>query len=106
MERQKRFVSEETLTVLRNAGIIDANKLVTIIDCVVWFAKHHIAIITDYCDITNEWDVLACGRVPGTREPHRSQSYIEAMNAAIRDAADEYIKSSQLKNENSDDIKI
>lgn len=92
MKKQKRFVSDDTLKVLRNAGIIESDELVTITDCVVWFAEHNIAIITDYCDLTGEWDALACGRVPGTRERRCSQSYAEAMNAAIRDAADEYTK--------------
>ena len=92
MEKQRRFVSDDTLKALRNAGIIWSDKSVTITDCVVWFAKHNIAIITDYNGIDHEWTALACGRVPGTGEPRRSQSYIDAMNAAIRDAADEYIK--------------
>ena len=92
MEKQKRFVSDDTLKALRNAGIIWSDELVTITDCVVWFAEHNIAIITDYNDIDKEWDALACGRVPGTRERQRSHSYTEAMNAAIRDAADEYTK--------------
>ena len=92
MEKQRRFVSDDTLKALRNAGIIWRDELVTISDCVVWFSKHNIAIITDYNGIDHEWTALACGRVPGARESRRSQSYIEAMNAAIRDAADEYIK--------------
>ena len=92
MEKQRRFVSDDTLKALRNAGIIWSDKSVTITDCVVWFSKHNIAIITDYNGIDHEWTALACGRVPGTGEPRRSQSYIDAMNAAIRDAADEYIK--------------
>lgn len=92
MEKQKRFVSDDTLKALRNAGIIWSDELVTITDCVVWFAEHGVAIITDYNGLDHEWTALACGRVPGTRERRRSQSYTEAMNAAIRDAADEYTK--------------
>ena len=85
-------MSDDTLKALRNAGIIWRDELVTITDCVVWFSKHNIAIITDYNGIDHEWTALACGRVPGARESRRSQSYIEVMNAAIRDAAYEYIK--------------
>ena len=93
MERQERFVSDDTLKALCNAGIIDKEQSApTIHDCVVWFSKHDIIIITDYNRLDHEWTALACGRVPGTGEPRRSQSYIDAMNAAIRDAADEYIK--------------
>lgn len=94
MEKQKRFVSDDTLKALRNAGIIWSDKSVTITDCVVWFAKHNIAIITDYNRLDHEWTALACwcGRVPGMGEYRISQSYTDAMNAAIRDAAYEYIK--------------
>lgn len=91
MEKQERFVSDDTLKALRNAGIIDKEQPApTIHDCVVWFSKYDIVIITDYSRLEHEWTALACGRVPGTREPRRSQSYIDAMNAAIRDAVDEY----------------
>ena len=92
MEKQRRFVSDDTLKSLRNAGIIWRDELVTITDCVIWFEKHNIAIITDYNGLDHEWSAMACGRVPGTGECRHSQSYTDAMNAAIRDAADEYIK--------------
>ena len=92
MEKQRRFVSDDTLKALRNAGIIWRDELVTITDCVVWFAENGISIITDYNGIDHEWTALACGRVPGTGEYRISQSYTDAMNAAIRDAAYEYIK--------------
>ena len=91
MERQERFVSDDTLKALRNAGIIDKEQPAPAIhDCVVWFAKQDIVIITDYSRLDHEWSAMVCGHVPGTREPRRSQSYIDAMNAAIRDAVDEY----------------
>ena len=93
MERQERFVSDDTLKALRNAGIIDNEQPApTIHDCVVWFSKHDIIIITDYNRLDHEWTAMACGRVPGTGECRNSQSYTDAMNAAIRDAAYEYIK--------------
>lgn len=90
MKKQKRFVSDDTLKALRNAGIIDSDELVTITDCVVCFAEHNIAIITDYNRLDHEWTAMACGRVPGTGKCRCSQSYIEAMNAAIRDATEMY----------------
>ena len=98
MKEQECFVSCDTLKALRNAGIIERYELVTITDCVVWFAENGISIITDYNGIDHEWTALACGRVPGTGEYRISQSYTDAMNAAIRDAAYEYIKQkSELK---------
>lgn len=97
MERQERFVSDDTLKALRNAGIIDKEQPAPAIhDCVVWFAKHDIVIITDYNRLDHEWSAMTCGHVPGTREPRRSQSYIDAMNAAIRDAVDEYKQSHNI----------
>ena len=90
MEKQRRFVSDDTLKALRNAGIIWRDELVTITDCVVWFAENGISIITDYNGIDHEWTAMACGRIPGTGEYRNSQSYTEAMNAAIRDAAEIY----------------
>lgn len=93
MKTVENIVSAETAMELRQARILESTEpSPTITDCVVWFAEHGIAIITDYNDIDKEWDALACGRVPGTKERRRSQSYTEAMNAAIRDAADEYTK--------------
>ena len=92
MKRQELFVSEDTLKALHNAGIIKSYKLVTITDCVVWFAEQGIAIITDYNRLDHEWTAMSCGRVPVTGECRHSQSYIEAMNAAIRDAAEIYNK--------------
>lgn len=90
MKRQELFVSEDTLKALRNAGIIKSYELVTITDCVVWFSERCIAIITDYNRLDYEWTAMACGRVPGTGEYRHSQSYTDAMNAAIRDAAEIY----------------
>ena len=93
MKRQNNYVSEETATALRNANIIDKEQPApTITDCVVWFAEKGIAIITDYNRLDHEWTAMACGRVPGTGEYRHSQSYTDAMNAAIRDAAEMYIK--------------
>ena len=83
-------MSDDTLKALRNAGIIWRDELVTITDCVVWFAENGISIITDYNGIDHEWTAMACGRIPGTGEYRNSQSYTEAMNAAIRDAAEIY----------------
>ena len=88
MKEQEHFVSCDTLKALRNAGIIYSHELVTITDCVVWFAEHGISIITDYNRLDHEWTAMACGRIPGTREYRHSQSYADAMNAAIRDAAE------------------
>ena len=91
MKKQNNYVSEETLKALSNANIIDKEQPApTITDCVVWFAEQGISIITDYNRLDHEWSALSCGRVPGTREPRRSQSYIDAMNAAIREAAEIY----------------
>lgn len=90
MEKQKRFVSDDTLKALRNAGIIWSNELVTITDCVVWFAEHGVAIITDYNRLDHEWDACACADDPRKNICRHSVSYTEAMNAAIRDAAEIY----------------
>lgn len=95
MKEQEPFVSCDTLKALRNAGIIERYELVTITDCVVWFAENGISIITDYNGIDHEWTALACGRVPGTGECRNSQSYTDAMNAAIRDAAEIYQQKSE-----------
>ena len=92
MREQERFVSCDTLKALRNAGIIESYELVTITECVVWFAENGISIITDYNRLDNEWTAMACGRIPGTGEYRHSQSYTDAMNAAIRDAAGMYQK--------------
>ena len=78
---------------LLNANIIDKEQPVpTITECVVWFDEHGIAIITDYNGLDHEWTAMACGRVPEARECRNSQSYTDAMNAAIRDAAEIYNK--------------
>ena len=90
MEKQERIVSEDTLKALRNAGIAERYESITITDCVVWLADHGIAIITDYNRLDHEWTAMACGSIPGTGKCRCSQSYIEAMNAAIRDAAEIY----------------
>lgn len=93
MKRQDNYVSEETAMELLHANIIEKEQPApTITECIVWFAEQGIAIITDYNNIDKEWDAMACRRVPGRREHQRSHSYIEAMNAAIRDAANEYTK--------------
>lgn len=83
-------MSDDTLKALRNAGIIESYELVTITECIVWFAEQGIAIITDYNRLDHEWTALACGRIPGTGKCRISQSYTDAMNAAIRDAAEIY----------------
>lgn len=91
MKRQDNYVSDETLKALRNANIIDKEQpSPTLTECVVWFAENGISIITDYNRLDNEWTAMACGRVIGTREYRNSQSYTDAMNAAIRDAAEMY----------------
>lgn len=93
MKKQNEYVSKETLKALRKANIIDKEQPApTITECVVWLAEHGIAIITDYNRLDHEWTAMACGRIPGTGEYRHSQSYTDAMNAAIRDAADEYTK--------------
>ena len=98
MKKQNNYVSEETLKALRNANIIEEGQPApTITECVVWLAEHGIAIITDYNRLDNEWTAMACGRIPGTGEYRHSQSYIEAMNAAIRDAAEIYKQKSERK---------
>ena len=91
MKRQNNYVSEETLEALRNANIIGKEQPIpTLTECVVWFSEHGMAIITDYNRLDHEWTALACGSVPGTGKCRNSQSYTEAMNAAIRDAAEMY----------------
>ena len=91
MKKQDNYVSEETLKAMLNANIIEQGQTApTITDCVVWFAEQGIAIITDYNRFDHEWTAFACGRVPGEGELRISQSYVEAMNAAIRDAAEIY----------------
>lgn len=91
MEKQDNYVSEETLRAMSNANIIEEGQPApTITDCVVWFAEHGIAIITDYNKIDNEWTAMACGRELSEVELRISQSYTDAMNAAIRDAAEMY----------------
>ena len=90
MKKQRRIVSDDTLKALCNAGIIESYELVTITDCVVWFSEHNIVIITDYNRLDHEWTAMACGCIPGTGKCRCSKSYIEAMNAAIRDAAEIY----------------
>ena len=91
MKKQNNYVSEETAMALLNANIIDKEQPTpTITECVVWLAEHGIAIINDYNRLDHEWTALACGRVPGTGEYRISQSYTDAMNDAIRDAAEIY----------------
>ena len=91
MKKQNNYVSDDTLKALRNANIINKEQPApTITDCVVWLAEHGIAVITDYNRFDHEWTAFACGRVPGEGELRISQSYVEAMNAAIRDAAEIY----------------
>ena len=91
MKRKDNYVSEETLEALRNANIIEQGQPApTITECVVWFAEYGITIITDYNRLDHEWSAMACGSVPGTGECRNSQSYTDAMNASIRDAAEIY----------------
>lgn len=91
MKRKDNYVSEETAKELLHANIIEQGQPApTITECVVWFTEYGIAIITDYNRLDHEWTALACGRIPGTGKYRNSQSYIEAMNAAIRDAAEMY----------------
>lgn len=91
MKRQDNYVSNETAMALLNANIIEQGQPApTITECVVWFVEYGITIITDYNRLDREWTALACGRVPGAGKYRCSQSYIEAMNAAIRDAAEIY----------------
>lgn len=91
MKTAEKYVSTETAMALLNANIIEEGQPApTITDCVVWFSEHDIAIITDYNRLDNEWTALACGRVPGAGKYRNSQSYTDAMNAAIRDAAEMY----------------
>ena len=95
MKEQDNYVSEETLKAMSNACIIERYELVTITDCVVWFAENGISIITDYNRLDHEWTAMACGRIPGTGKYRNSQSYTDAMNAAIRDAAEIYNKTTK-----------
>ena len=89
MKKQNNYVSEETLKALSNANIIDKEQPApTLTDCIVWFSENGISIITDYNRLDHEWTAIACGRVPGTGKYRCSQSYTDAMNAAIRDAAE------------------
>lgn len=91
MKKQDNYVSEETSMELLHANIIDKEQPApTITECVVFFAEHGIAIITDYNRLDNEWTAMACGRLIGTREYRNSKSYTDAMDAAIRDAAEIY----------------
>ena len=93
MKRKDNYVSEETAMELLHANIIEQGQPApTITDCVVWFAEQGIAIITDYNRLDHEWTAMACGRISGTGKCRCSQSYTEAMNAAIRDAAEIYNK--------------
>lgn len=96
MKKQNNYVSKETLKALRNANIIDKEQPApTITECVLWFAENCIAIITDYNRLDHEWTAMACCRIPGTGKYRNSQSYTEAMNAAIRDAAEIYNKTTK-----------
>ena len=91
MKRQDNYVSDETLKAMRNANIIEQEQPApTITECIVLFAEHDISIITDYNRLDHEWTAMACGRIPGTGEYRHSQSYTDAMNEAIRDAAEMY----------------
>lgn len=64
----------------------------TLTECIVWFAERGITIITDHCGLDNEWHTVTCfGKDPKKWVSRRGNtSYIEAMNAAIRDAAKAY----------------
>ena len=96
MKRKDNYVSEETAMELLHANIIEEGQPApTITECVVWFSEYGIAIITDYNRLDHEWTAMACGRIPGTGKYRSSQSYIEAMNAAIRDAAGIYNKTTK-----------
>lgn len=91
MKTAENYVSKETAMALLNAGIIDKEQPApTITECVVWLAEQGIAIITDYNRLDHEWTAIACGRVPGSGKYRNSQSYTEAMNAAIRDSVEIY----------------
>lgn len=91
MKIQDNYVSKETAMELLHANIIEEGQPApTITECVVWLAEQGIVIITDYNRLCHEWTAMACGRIPGTGKCRCSQSYIEAMNAAIRDAAEMY----------------
>lgn len=91
MKKQENYVSKETAVALLSANIIDKEQPApTITECIVWFSEHDIAIITDYNRMDHEWTAMACGSVPGAGEYRISQSYTDAMNAAIRDAAEIY----------------
>ena len=91
MKKQNEYVSKETLKSLRKANIIDKEQPTpTLTECVVWFAEQGIAIITDYNRLDHEWTAMACGRELSETELRNSKSYTDAMNAAIRDAAEMY----------------
>ena len=91
MKRQDNYVSDETAMALLHANIIDKEQPApTITDCVVWFAEQGIAIITDYNRLDHEWTAMTCGSIHGTGKCRCSQSYTDAMNDAIRDAAEIY----------------
>lgn len=96
MKKQNNYVSKKTAKALLNANIIGKEQSApTITDCVVWFAEKGIAIVTDYNRLDHEWTAIACGRIPGTGECRNRQSYTDAMNAAIRDAAEIYNKTTK-----------
>lgn len=91
MKTAENYVSKETAMALLNANIIDKEQPApTITECIVWFSEHGIAIITDYNRLDHEWTAMACGRIPGEGKCRNSQSYTDAMNEAIRDAAEIY----------------
>lgn len=96
MKRKDNYVSEETAKELLHANIIEQGQPApTITECVVWFEEYGITIITDYNRLDHEWTAMACGRIPGTGKYRNSQSYTDAMNAAIRDAAEIYNKTTK-----------
>lgn len=99
MKKQDNYVSEETAMELLHANIIGKEQPVpTITECVVWFAEQNIPIITDYNCLDNEWRAMACFDNDPERWVRRyNKSYIEAVNAAIRDAANEYEKLKQIQ---------
>lgn len=89
MKTADNYVSKETAMALLNAKIIKKEQPTpTITECVVWLAEQGISIITDYNRLDHEWTAMACGRIPGEGKYRNSQSYTDAMNEAIRDAAE------------------
>lgn len=62
----------------------------TLTECIVWFAEHNIAIITNYDELDREWNAAACAGNPCKNIRRYNRSYFEAINAAIRDAAKIY----------------